>query len=111
MRNITSVVRLVLVSTSSTQLLKKASAFVLPASNQKEAFMSAPRFVHDDIVTLTETGKIGTVKEVHQTGNAYVYGIQLKTAASETVNVPEAELELVKIANEDETGLHIRYIT
>jgi ribosomal 30S subunit maturation factor RimM len=85
--------------------------FVLPASNQEEAFMSAPRFVHDDIVTLTETGQIGTVKEVHQTGNAYVYGIQLKTAASETVNVPEAELELVKIANEDETGLHIRYIT
>jgi len=84
---------------------------VLPASKHKEAFMSTPRFVHDDIVTLTETAQIGTVKEVHQTGGEYVYGIQLKTAACETVNVPEAELELVKIANEDETGLHIRYIT
>jgi hypothetical protein len=84
---------------------------VLPASNYKEAFMSTPRFVHDDIVTLTETGQIGAVKEVHQTGSVYVYGIQLKTAACETVNVPEAELELVKIANEDETGLHIRYIS
>jgi hypothetical protein len=73
--------------------------------------MSTPRFVHDDIVTVTETGQIGTVKEVHQAGSAYVYGILLKTAARETVNVPEAELELVKIANEDETGLHIRYIT
>ena len=72
--------------------------------------MSTPRFIHDDIVRLA-TGQIGTVKEVHQTGSAYVYGIQLKTAACETVNVPEAELELVKIANEDETGLHIRYIT
>jgi ribosomal 30S subunit maturation factor RimM len=73
--------------------------------------MSTPRFVHDDIVTLTETGQIGTVKEVHQTGSEYVYGIQLKTAACETVEVPEAQLELVKIANEDETGFHIRYIT
>jgi hypothetical protein len=73
--------------------------------------MSTPRFVHDDIVTVTETGQIGTVKEVHQTSGAFVYGVQLKTAACEAVNVPEAELELLKIANEDETGLHLRYIT
>jgi len=73
--------------------------------------MSTPRFVHDDIVTLAETGQIGTVKEVHQTSGGFVYGVQLKTAACEAVNVPEAKLELVKIANEDETGLHIRYIT
>ena len=73
--------------------------------------MSTPRFVHDDIVTVTETGQIGTIKEVHQTSGAFVYGVQLKTAACEAVNVPEAELELLKIANEDETGLHIRYIT
>ena len=73
--------------------------------------MSTPRFVHDDIVTVTETGQIGTIKEVHQTSGAFVYGVQLKTAACEAVNVPEAELELVKIANEDETGLHLRYIT
>jgi hypothetical protein len=73
--------------------------------------MSTPRFVHDDIVTVTETGQIGTIKEVHQTSGAFVYGVQLKTAACEAVNVPEAELELLKIANEDETGLHLRYIT
>ena len=84
---------------------------MLPASNYKEALMSTPRFLHDDIVTLTETGQIGTVQEVHQAGSAYVYGIQLKAAACDSVNVPEAELELLKIANEDETGLHIRYIT
>ena len=103
MRNVTSVVRLVLISTSSTQLLKKASALRVAGIEPQRGFMSTPRFVHDDIVTLTEIGQIGTVKEVHQTGSAYVYGIQLKTAACETVNVPEAELELVVIANEDET--------
>ncbi len=73
--------------------------------------MGAPKFIHDDIVTLTETGQVGTVKEVHEAGSAYVYGLELKTAACETVSVPEAGLALVKIANEDETGIHIRYIS
>jgi hypothetical protein len=72
--------------------------------------MSTPRFVHDDIVKLT-TGQIGTVKEVHQNGNDYVYGVQLRTDAGEHITVPEAELALIKIANDDETGFHIRYIT
>jgi hypothetical protein len=73
--------------------------------------MSTPRFVHDDVVKLIETGQIGTVKEVHQIGAGYVYGVQLRTDAAEHVNTPEAELELVKIANDDETGFTIRYIT
>jgi hypothetical protein len=73
--------------------------------------MSRPRFIHDDIVQLIQTGQIGTVKEVHHIGNGYVYGIQLRTNACEHIDVPEAELQLVKIANDDETGLHIRYIT
>jgi hypothetical protein len=73
--------------------------------------MSTPRFIHDDIVKLTGTGQIGTVKEVHQNGSAYVYGVQLRTHSSERIDVPEAELELVKVANDDETGFHIRYVT
>ena len=72
--------------------------------------MSTPRFIHDDIVRLT-TGQIGTVKEVHQNGNHYVYGVQLRTEACEHINVPETDLQLVKIANSDETGFHIRYIS
>jgi hypothetical protein len=72
--------------------------------------MSTPRFVHDDIVRLT-TGQIGTVKEVHQNGNDYVYGVQLRTETGEHINVPQADLELIKIANSDETGFHIRYIS
>jgi hypothetical protein len=73
--------------------------------------MSTPKFVHDDTVKLTETGQIGTVKEVHQNGNQYLYGVKLRTDACENIDVPEAELELVKIANDDETGFHIRYVT
>jgi hypothetical protein len=73
--------------------------------------MSTPRFVHDDIVKLTQTGQTGTVKEVHQIGDAYVYAVELRTDVCEHINVPEANLELVKIANDDETGFHIRYIT
>ena len=51
------------------------------------------------------------VMEVHQIGDGYVYGIQLRTDPARYVEVPEAELELLKIANADETGLPIRYIT
>jgi NMD protein affecting ribosome stability and mRNA decay len=84
---------------------------VLSASDEEEVPMSTPRFIHDDIVKVTGTGQIGTVKEVHQNGSAYVYGIQLRTHSSEHIDIPEADLELVKIANEDETGFHIRYIS
>jgi len=73
--------------------------------------MSTPRFVHDDIVKLIQTGQIGTVREVHRIGDGYVYGVELRTDAGEHVSAPEAELELVKIANDDETGFTIRYIT
>jgi hypothetical protein len=82
----------------------------LSASDREGVSMSTPRFVHDDIVRLT-TGQIGTVKEVHQNGNDYVYGVQLRTEACEHINVAEADLALVKIANADETGFHIRYIS
>jgi ribosomal 30S subunit maturation factor RimM len=72
--------------------------------------MTGPRFVHDDIVRLVHD-QIGTVKEVHQTDTGYLYVIQLRTDTAQYIEVPEAELELLKIANADETGLHIRYIT
>jgi hypothetical protein len=72
--------------------------------------MSAPKFVHDDIVTV-KAGQIGTVKEVHQSGTGYVYGVQLRTATAVQIDVAEDELQLVKIANADETGFAIRYIS
>jgi hypothetical protein len=58
-----------------------------------------------------QTGQIGTVKEVRQTAKGYVYGIQLRADAGGHVEVPEGEMELTKIANDDETGFHIRYIS
>lgn len=73
--------------------------------------MTEPRFVHDDIVRLADEDQIGTVKEVHQTDTGYRYVIQLRTGTTQYIEVPEAELKLLKIANADETGLHIRYIT
>jgi hypothetical protein len=73
--------------------------------------MSAPSLIHDDMVRVIPTGQVGTVMEVHQIGDGYVYGVQLRTEPTRYVEVPEAELELLKLANADETGLHIRYIT
>ena len=73
--------------------------------------MTEPKFVHDDMVRLVHGEKIGTVKEVHQTDTGYLYVIQLRTDTAQYIQVPEAELDLLKIANADETGLHIRYIT
>ena len=72
--------------------------------------MSAPKFVHDDIVTV-KAGQIGTVKEVHLTGTGYVYGVQLRTGTAVQIDVPENELQFMKIANDGETGFAIRYIS
>jgi hypothetical protein len=72
--------------------------------------MSAPKFVHDDIVTV-KAGQIGTVKEVHRSGTGYVYGVQLRTPTALQIDVAEDELQLVKIANAGETGFAIRYIS
>jgi hypothetical protein len=73
--------------------------------------MSEPRFVHDDIVRLIRADLAGTIKEVQQTGTGYWYGIEIRTNPPRYVKLPESELELVRPANADETGLHIRYIT
>jgi hypothetical protein len=79
--------------------------------NEKEVAMNAPRFVHDDIVRVVRRGQIGTIKEVHQTGTGFVYAVHLRTDAGEMIDVAEEELALLKIANSDETGFAIRYIT
>ena len=73
--------------------------------------MSAPKFVHDDIVTLVRKDKIGTVREVHQTASGYAYSIELRTNAGEIIDAAEDELALLKIANNDEFGFALRYIT
>ena len=73
--------------------------------------MNAPRFVHDDIVTVVRRGEIGTIKEVHQTGSGFVYAVHLRTDAGGMIDVAEEELALLKIPNSDETGFAIRYIT
>ena len=72
--------------------------------------MSAPKFIYDDLVRVL-TGQVGTVTEVHQIRESYVYMVKLRTATAEEIDVPESELELVKIANDDETGFVIRYLT
>lgn len=72
--------------------------------------MAVPKFIHHDVVRV-HTGEVGTVAEVHQTGDGYTYGLQLRTDTFKYVTVPESELALVKPANENETGLHLRYIT
>jgi hypothetical protein len=73
--------------------------------------MSTPKFLHGDTVKLAATGQLGTVDSVREIGERYVYSVKLETETGEHTEVPEADLELIKIANADETGLHIRYIT
>jgi hypothetical protein len=68
------------------------------------------KFAHDDIVKVIETGESGIVKSFHEDKSGYVYGVQLGGGPTETA-VPEDALELVKIANDDETGFAVRYIS
>jgi hypothetical protein len=69
------------------------------------------KFAHDDIVRVMETGETGIIKSFHQDENGFVYGVQLGRGAATETGVPEDELELVKIANDDETGFAVRYIS
>jgi hypothetical protein len=73
--------------------------------------MKTAKFVHNDTVKVTGTGQIGTVNEVRQIANGNLYSVKLSEDECSHIYVPEAELELVKIANDDETGLRVRYIT
>jgi hypothetical protein len=81
------------------------------ASDTQEGSMGTPKFVQGDTVKLSGTGQLGTISSVHQTGNRNVYSVKLGTQSGEHTEAIEADLELVKVANDDETGLHIRYIT
>jgi hypothetical protein len=69
------------------------------------------KFAHDDIVKVIETGETGIIKSFHQDENGFVYGVLLGRDAATETGVPEDELELVKIANDDETGFAVRYIS
>jgi hypothetical protein len=73
--------------------------------------MRAPGFVHGDTVKVLATSQVGTVKAVHRKDSGNVYEVQFKTSLAEIVNVREDELQLVAIANDGETGFHIRYIS
>jgi hypothetical protein len=69
------------------------------------------KFAHDDIVKVIETGETGIVKSCHEDENGYAYGVQLGIGPAAETAVPEDALELVKIANDDETGFAVRYIS
>jgi hypothetical protein len=69
------------------------------------------KFAHDDVVKVIETGETGIVKSFHEDENGYVYGVQLGSGPTTLTTVPEDALELVKIANDDETGFAVRYIS
>jgi hypothetical protein len=71
----------------------------------------ASKFAHGDLVKVISTGETGTVKGVRESGHRYFYGVQLGEETAADTDVPEGELELVKKANDDETGFAIRYIS
>lgn len=69
------------------------------------------KFIHDDVVKVTETGEAGLIKGFHQDEDRIIYTVRLQRDPAIEVAVPEEALELVKIANDDETGLSMRYVT
>jgi hypothetical protein len=75
------------------------------------AMSTSGKFAHDDLVRVIKTDQTGTVKGVREANHAYVYQVQLGETESTEIDVPEEGLELVKKANDNETGFHIRYIS
>ena len=71
---------------------------------------ASTKFAHDDTVTIIETGETGRVKGVRQEKEGYVYQVQVSESAQQ-VDVPEDGLKLLKIANDQEKGFAIRYIS
>jgi hypothetical protein len=69
------------------------------------------KFAHDDIVKVIKTSETGIIKSFHPDENGFVYGVQLGRGSATETGVPEDGLELVKIANDDETGFAVRYIS
>jgi hypothetical protein len=66
------------------------------------------KFAHADVVKVIETGETGIVKSFQQDETGFVYGVQLGGGPATETAVPEDALELVKIANDDETGFAVR---
>ena len=60
---------------------------------------------------MIETGETEIVKSIHQDGDGFVYGVQLGRGSATETALSEDALELVKIANDDETGFAVRYIS
>jgi hypothetical protein len=73
--------------------------------------MNQPRFLHHDIVRLAGQEELGTVKEVAMVDHHFVYQVQVGNNSDGTRTIPESDLELVKIANNEETGFALRYIS
>ena len=70
------------------------------------------KFAHDDIVKVISTGQQGTVKGSRHEEEKFIYRLLLGGDAAEEIDATENDLKLVKMANEDETGLSaIRYIS
>lgn len=69
------------------------------------------KFAYHDVVKVIETGETGIIKNCHEDEHGYTYGVQLGGGAATETAVREDALELVKMANEDETGFAIRYIS
>lgn len=69
------------------------------------------KFLHDDIVKVISSGQTGTVKGFRHEDDGFIYRVLLAGDIAEEIDVAEDQLQLHKIANDDETGLHIRYIS
>ncbi len=75
------------------------------------AMSPSRKFAHDDIVKVIETGETGIVKSFREDECGYVYGVLFGGGQAAETAVREDALALVKIANDDETGFAIRYIS
>jgi hypothetical protein len=75
------------------------------------AMNTSSKFAQGDVVKVIETGELGIVKSFHRDENGFVYGVQLGRGPAIETAMPEDALELVKTANDDETGFAVRYIS
>lgn len=75
------------------------------------AMSHSAKFAHSDIVKIISSGDTGTVTTSRESESGLVYTVQLTHDPAIEIDQLEDGIELVKRANEDETGLAIRYIS
>jgi hypothetical protein len=75
------------------------------------AMSHSAKFAHNDIVKIISSGDTGTATTSRENESGYVYTVQLTHDPAMKIDALEDGIELVKRANEDETGLAIRYIS